>query len=126
MRKKLKEYSFISPDPELQRNLTAFGFEIRDGWLSLLEELFDKIQELVDNDPQYNALEVVQVKEKYGELRIYINAYWEVIEDLINEYTRKSKHICEWCGEKGKLHNDNGWLTTLCNKCHEKRLESMQ
>jgi len=122
----MKNYTFISPDPTLQNNLLFFGFEIRDGWLPLLKELFDKIQKLVDNDPQCNALEVVQVKEKFGELRVYLNYSYEKIDNLIDEYTRKSKTICEWCGEKGKLRNDNGWYTTLCNKCHEKRLESMQ
>ena len=122
----MKKYTFISPDPTLQSNLMAFGYEIGDGWLLLLEELFDKIQKLVDNNPLYNSLEIVQVKEKYGELRVYTNAYWEVVEDLIDEYTRKSKTICEWCGKKDKLRDDNGWYTTLCKKCHEKRLESMQ
>ena len=122
----MKKYTFISPDPTLQSNLMAFGYEIGDGWLLLLEELFDKIQKLVDNNPLYNSLEIVQVKEKYGELRVYTNAYWEVVEDLIDEYTRKSKTICEWCGKKGKLRDDNGWYTTLCKKCHEKRLESTQ
>ena len=122
----MKKYTFISPDPTLQSNLMAFGLDCSKGWYPLIEELFDKIQELVDNDPQYKALEVVQVKEKYAELRVYTNAYWETIENLIDEYTKKSKHICEWCGKKGKIRNDNGWYTTLCNKCHEKRLESMQ
>ena len=126
MRKKLKEYSFISPDPTLQRNVMSFGFEVGDGWMDLLEELFDKMQKIIDNDSQCNAIEVVQVKEKFGELRVYTNYDTDEIFNLIEEYTRKSKHICEWCGKKGKLRNDNGWYTTLCNKCHEKRLESMQ
>ena len=122
----MKNYTFISPDPTLQSNLMALGWDCGQGWYPLIEELFDKIQKLVDNNSKYNALEIIQVKEKYGELKVYTNAYWEVIEDLIDKYTRKSKHICEWCGKKGKLHNDNGWLTTLCNKCHKEKLNKMQ
>lgn len=62
----MKEYSFINPDPTLKNNLMSFGCECGDGWLNLLEELFDELQNLVDNVEGHKALEVIQVKEKWG------------------------------------------------------------
>ena len=112
----LKKYTIIQPDPTLRNNLMAFGFEIGEGWMSLVIELLDKIQHLVDNNPEYSGLQVIQVKEKYGELCVYLNYYYKEIEDIIDEYEEKSCYICEVCGEKGEIRNINNWYTALCDK----------
>jgi len=118
----LKKYTIIQPDPTLRNNLMAFGFEIGEGWMSLVIELLDKIQHLVDNNPEYSELQVIQVKEKFAQLRVYLNYYYEEIEDLIKEYTEKSVHICELCGGTGETRNLHGWYMTLCDKHYEERL----
>lgn len=110
----MKQYSFIKPDAKLQNNLMAFGYECGEGWYPLIEELFDKIQELVNINSEYSDLEVVQVKEKFGTLRVYLNYYYPEIENLINEYEEKSAHICEVCGRKGKVCVHNFWYKTVC------------
>ena len=112
----LKKYTIIQPDPTLRNNLMVFGFEIGEGWMSLVIELLDKIQHLVDNNPEYSGLQVIQVKEKYGELCVYLNYYYKEIEDIIDEYEEKSCYICEVCGEKGEIRNINNWYTALCDK----------
>ena len=112
----LKKYTIIQPDPTLRNNLMVFGFEIGEGWMSLVIELLDKIQHLVDNNPEYSGLQVIQVKEKYGSLRVYLNYYYKEIEDIISEYEEKSCYICEVCGEKGEIRNINNWYTALCDK----------
>lgn len=112
----LKKYTIIQPDPTLRNNLMVFGFEIGEGWMSLVIELLDKIQHLVDNNPEYSGLQVIQVKEKYGELCVYLNYYYKEIEDIISEYEEKSCYICEECGEKGEIRNINNWYTALCDK----------
>lgn len=118
----LKKYTIIQPDPTLRNNLMVFGFEIGEGWMSLVIELLDKIQHLVDNNPEYSGLQVIQVKEKFAQLRVYLNYYYKEIEDLIEEYTEKSVHICELCGETGETRNLHGWYMTLCDKHYEERL----
>jgi len=55
----LKKYTIIQPDPTLRNNLMVFGFEIGEGWMSLVIELLDKIQHLVDNNPEYSELQVI-------------------------------------------------------------------
>ena len=112
----LKKYTIIQPDPTLRNNLMVFGFEIGEGWMSLVIELLDKSQHLVDNNPEYSGLQVIQVKEKYGALCVYLNYYYTEIEELIEEYEEKSCYICEVCGEKGEIRNINNWYTALCDK----------
>lgn len=119
----LKKYTIIQPDPTLRNNLMAFGFEIGEGWMSLVIELLDKIQHLVDNNPEYSELQVIQVKEKFAQLRVYLNYYYEEIEDLIEEYTEKSVHVCEVCGDEGIIRDLHGWYTTLCDKHYQERLD---
>ena len=116
-----KKYTIIKPDPDLKNNLMAFGFDIGKGWMPLLIEMLDKIQMLVNNKPEYADVEIVQVKEKFAQLRVYLNYYYKEIEDLIEEYTEKSVHICELCGETGETRNLHGWYMTLCDKHYEER-----
>jgi hypothetical protein len=117
----VKTYSFIKPDPTLRNNLMAFGYENGLGWYPLIEELFDKITELLDT--KYLELkedfEVLQVKEKWGSLRVYVSTANDEIFDLIDEYEEKSSKICENCGKPGIIKEINGWWTCTCAECEK-------
>jgi len=99
-------------DKSVKDSLMRFGFECEDGWFDLIYELSKKITEL---DPE-GKVEAVQVKEKFGGLRFYINGAPREIHDLIAKYEKKSYQTCEACGAKGKSRPDLGWVRTLCNK----------
>ena len=116
----MNEFTFIKPDPTLKNNLMAFGWECDFGWYPLIKELFEKIQLLVDANPDYKDFEVLQVKEKLGELRVYCSCYPEDIDKLIDEYVDKSCITCEICGGNGKIREKakGHWLKTLCDICH--------
>jgi hypothetical protein len=101
----------------------CFGFEVGDGWEPLIRELSEKIYPIVqaynsslENDDYKFA--VVQVKEKFGGLRYYVNLYTEEIGNIISEYESMSYHICETCGKPGKVVGYD-WYVTLCPE-HEK------
>ena len=81
----------------------ADGFEIGDGWFGIVDRLSAKLA-------KDTALYVVQVKEKYGRLKVY----WErdesaprdprldaEIEAAIDEAADESERTCEVCGEPG-------------------------
>lgn len=102
----------INPDPTLQNNLMAFGFECGEGWHPLIKELIDKLNEFPEE------IYVTQVKEKYGGLCFYVASAPEKAHEIIHEYEEKSFHICERCGKTGELRDHNGWYTTLCDKCN--------
>ena len=115
LRNELMNYPFIKPDPKLQRNLMQFGLDVGVGWLGIIKEAWDKINEL-ENLPE--NFEIFQVKEKFGELTIYPEEYNEDINDILLKARQKSIHTCEICGsEFAQKENINGWFKTICEKC---------
>lgn len=104
----LKNGFFENKPPIISR----YFFCVGDGWLFIIKELIEKIIEKGWNK------EICQVKEKFGQLRFYINSAPEEVYDLIYEYENKSYEICEGCGKRGKLRKE-GWWKTLCDDCKE-------
>jgi len=118
------KYWFYQPDPTLQNNLMAFGWECGKGWFPMLTELSDKLDAMFrEKYPEYmENFEVLQVKEKFGTLRFYVSSAPDEIYELIDEYEKKSGTICETCGKPGTLKESRGWLITICEECfNEKR-----
>lgn len=114
----MKKRKIIKPDPTLRNNLMAFGYECDKGWYPLIEECLDRIEKALEKHPdnEYGNFMIMQVKEKFGGLRIYANFYYEDVRDIIEECEEKSYHVCEVCGEPGKLRVYHYWYKTLCNK----------
>lgn len=115
-----RHYTIINPDPTFENNLMVFGFMCGPGWYPLIYELLDKLQDIVDE--QKLDIEVVEIKEKYGGLRVYLSSYTDEIEALTEEYKERSYTICENCGDPGSLRVIRGWYQTLCDECAEKRI----
>ncbi|MCK9597110.1 hypothetical protein M0R19_08055 [Candidatus Pacearchaeota archaeon] len=92
-------------------------YECGDGWISIIEEAIEKLEKA---DPE---IVIEQVKEKFGELRIYIESVneetREIIRSIINEAEIKANKTCECCGKPGKLRQ-SGWWKTLCDDCDSK------
>ena len=113
------------PDPELKQNLMAFGFECGNGWNSILWKLCLDLSFMLKKmkgrkpDPEYSDFQVMQVKEKLGTLRFYVNWATDQMYDRIRQAEEESARTCEVCGLPGKLRDD-GWLQTLCDECWEK------
>jgi hypothetical protein len=101
----MKEYPFV-----------ICGYECDEGWYSIIEECFDKIQEL--ELPE--GFEVIQVKEKFGTLRVYTICSSEEIEKLIDNAYDKALFSCEVCGKPGKNRTKYHWMKTTCEECFNK------
>jgi hypothetical protein len=86
--------------------------ECGQGWEKLYRPLIDMAVEL--------NIDVVQVKEKFGGLRFYVNRNDVVLDKMIMEAENKSFDICELCGEGAKRRNLNNWIVTLCDSCYNK------
>jgi hypothetical protein len=106
-----------------QETAMCWGFDCGDGWYDLINFLCAHIQNHIVYGRGGDAPQVVvmQVKEKFGELRFYVDGGDEYIIGLITMAESMSRRICEICGNKGKNRND-GWITTRCDSCH--RMES--
>jgi len=96
---------------------SCWSFECGNGWFPLIKELIVDLIEL-GWDKQ-----ICQVKEKFGGLRFYINSGSDEIYDRISKAEDASYEICERTGKPGKLRQDIGWWTTLCDEEYQKVLE---
>ena len=111
----MKEYTIIKPVTGY--GYVAFGFLCGTGWHPLIFEMLDKIQEVIDKEG-VSDFEVLEIKEKYGGLRVYVTHFIDEVADIIDTYEKKSFHVCELCGKKGRARWVKGWLTTVCDSCY--------
>lgn len=105
----IKEMSKKNPKTKFIYDLMVFGFQCQDGWFDLLDVLATEIEK-VDKDAKAD-----EVKEKFGELEVYLRYYNDETERLTNNATKLSNHICEVCGRKGSLREVRHWYATLCD-----------
>ena len=103
-------------DRHSDKTLTAmcWGFECDDGWYDLIYNLCGDITSYC-NSTGYPVPKAVQVKEKYGTLRFYVDQGDDHIYDLISYYSQRSRTTCETCGNIGKMRG-NGWLYVSCEQ----------
>jgi hypothetical protein len=85
------------------------------GWWKILDDMDVKLKK---ENPHIGYS---QIKEKFGNLRVYTNAFSKRIDKIVSEAELKSSKICEECGKPGKSCDPNGWMLTLCSTCEEKR-----
>ncbi len=109
-----------------QHNLMCFGFECGPGWFDLILELSVAIEAIAQRmkaeGTEENRLPyAMQVTEKFGELRFYVGNEYHEFSHLIEAAEARSEEICEECGKPGSLRKKDGWYSTACDACFEKR-----
>ena len=85
--------------------------------------MIEKVASAIDS---FNAVhpetpvEVSQLKQKFGGLRIYYHNASEDIRQLIDKAVEASWHTCEKCGSTtGVTTNLEGYRLTLCPECRK-------
>lgn len=97
--------------PEAFKDLFEFGFACDEGWRDLI---LWTLARMVSADPK---IRVHQIKEKFGELRIYSSSDNEDACRAGREATALSVRICEHCGQPGALITSRPRWVTLCDDC---------
>ena len=113
MKKELQE-KLRSTFPDVWENVEI---SIGDGWFNLALDISHKLQ--------IHNLQVEQIKEKFGLLRVYTTGTYNYeIYDYLQKVENISGTICENCGKEGKKSNVNGyWIKTLCGECKDVKYE---
>ena len=104
---------FLQRSWPMAKTNMVWGCATEDGWFSLI----DAVANLLTNharDLGHPVPQAKQVKEKFGELRIYLNAYDEFANGIVLAAETLSKWICELTGRPGKVVLRDGWLQALC------------
>jgi len=106
-------------------------FDCEEGWRSIIESAILCIDRyykrraaveehrMADNDSVIakihpsQGLEIVQIKEKFGGLRIYCNYHDDYINGIIALAETMAYRTCEVTGGNGSLHKKGGWFKTV-------------
>jgi hypothetical protein len=108
---------FVEKDLPMNQTCMCWGIECGDGWYDLLDRLCEKIESVFKEEPDLRGeLRAVQVKEKYGGLRFYMNYCHDKVEEFIREAEDESERTCEACGSPGEI-GGMGWISCLCDEC---------
>jgi hypothetical protein len=95
-----------------RRPIAFYGLECGDGWYDLLATLCDG---LMGKAGEGKVPAILQVKEKFGQLRVYAVALTDEQGALIDAAEAESARICEHCGSPAVLRTD-GWMRTRCDR----------
>jgi len=90
-----------------------------EGWRPIIQEALEKINEMNPNT------EILQIKEKFGGLRLYVGhidgSDSMEIEKIVRHAEKECGLTCEYCGCTGRWRKLN-WQKTLCDLCYYKAL----
>lgn len=81
-------------------------FHNHPGWKAIIDPL------LAQADAE--GATVLQIKEKFGGLRFYVDGS-DKLEEMISQAEADSFKTCELCGKPGVLRSTGSWLKTLCD-----------
>ncbi|PBK85294.1 hypothetical protein ARMGADRAFT_1036352 [Armillaria gallica] len=105
----MAEYPSLFSSSDMQKQ----GLECGRGWEGLIRQI---CEELKGKDVVFS-----QIKEKFGQLRIYVEKGDEETLKYLSEMEEKSAKVCEECGGAGNLAESSyGWLFATCEECAKK------
>ena len=91
-----------------------YGFEVGDGWLNIIKDMFEELGQISLSDEE-KPFGFLQIKEKFGDLRVYSIGGNDKITKIIKNAEIKASETCDVCGRKGLKRND-GWISVRCEE----------
>lgn len=94
-----------------------------DGWrIAFGEQMCEEIQKLLEEADYVNEYRIIDIKEKWGELRWYDRGvpqnYYAKLQSIIHKYGELSLKTCIDCGKPAKYFS-LGWISPYCEECAE-------
>lgn len=103
--------AFLSSDVERARTRLKYALDNPD---AKFVESTHKLEKSV-TDALKNLPVIVQVKEKFGTLRFYVDGGTSEMRNYIEFAEAMSGRTCEVCGSPGERRG-GGWIRTLCDR----------
>lgn len=107
------------------KKLDSYYIECGKGWEKLYMPIFEYIENYNLDKNEENKIQVIQVKEKFGQLRFYTNFVTPELKKLIDNAENKSWDICEMCGTEKYIGNTNHYISVYCIDCLKLYLEKL-
>lgn len=111
-------FGALSNDVERARYQLKYALENPDSkYIKTIPEYESDLSDALKKLPT-----IVQIKEKFGGLRVYTNGATETHQAYIDFAAAMASRTCEVCGSPGESRN-SGWIKTLCDTHHKEREE---
>ena len=122
-KKLVKKYPFLKMNDNYIRTWLD---EVPYGWQQFSLIYFEKIEKILNDHNANDYLRIIEVKEKWGKLRIYYsfvnnskheqNKWIEDIDRLFATLENESWKICIDCGRQAN-YQTNDYVIPVCDKC---------
>ena len=119
-----KEYDFNTDSycvPDDYDYSETWADSVPDGWWNAFGlQMCEEMKEALDEYNYSDKYIIIQIKEKYGQLRIYDNGIPKGcrVWDVIKKYSDLSEVTCIRCGKPAIKHS-LGWICPWCDECAE-------
>ena len=95
--------------------------EVPSGWRkAFCPQMWDELKEILTKAGYIDKFRFTQIKEKFGQLRIYYGGIPEEIFDEVSawesKYEELSEKVCIHCGKPAK-YMSVGWISPWCEDC---------
>lgn len=119
----LERYPALFERPQGSKGLTLLddGLACDAGWYQILDRLFADLSKIQKEDI-LTHLRVVEVKEKFGRLRVYVVGGNERVDARIEQAVDEASATCEGCGGPSPGFRYHGaWYGNICDSCARER-----
>ena len=102
--------------------------DIPEGWrIGFGEFLLEDLRDALVKTNYLNRFRFMQIKEKFGGLRLYCNGAPQEVHDGLRKYEYISQFIFIYCGSpRACIVDDYGWYLPLCKDCWDKQNEKRE
>ena len=90
------------------------------GWTNIVADMCKELDAY--REKRASNLELTQIKEKFGELRVYSDGGDDMVDNIIRKYEVLSRITCMGCGNPGMMRK-TGWMRCHCDICEDKYLK---
>lgn len=91
------------------------------GWDKAFGDLYlEELGDAVKRAGFEKEFHIEEVKEKWGQARLYYGPCGKGIDDIVDKYETISQHICYFCGKPDVYIVNVGWIIPSCFECFRK------
>ena len=110
---------FRQKELSIEETCMSWGIRCDDGWYAVLECLCFLMQYSTDVT-NHEQVEFIQIKEKFGSLRVYTDGHDDFQDALIDFACLMSTSTCEICGStKDVFQMSSEYVKTVCQTCFD-------
>jgi uncharacterized Zn finger protein (UPF0148 family) len=126
----IEEYPYLQPrtmttgkvHPDYDYQYIVGEHDLPEGWLELFLQACEDIKEPLEKAGCINDFRFMQVKEKYGQMRLYHSGASQEVNDILDKYEFISEQVCSECG-KPAIAITRGWICPFCEEHIKKYTE---